>query len=226
MQAKKKIKTGYEKKYVKYSKLSKLNYEELDKKGYYIIHNFLGDVNKNILEELNKQIDKRGKSIFGPDKKRKQCTLYFRQKFMKTFVDKLNYKLSNLYSSSYTHTKWNILKSLKGCKRQTPHQDFIVDDKKEKIKELLKEEDFSKIIKDKNPLSVIYCPMNGSKLNVWLDGIKGDESIINLKKDDLLIFKGDFTHAGSAYDEENVRLHTYIDNLDIPHKNNRIRLFR
>jgi ectoine hydroxylase-related dioxygenase (phytanoyl-CoA dioxygenase family) len=35
--------------------------------------------------------------------------------------------------------------------------------------------------------------------------------VIEINKGDVLVFRADLVHAGSDYDEENIRLHLYLD---------------
>jgi hypothetical protein len=48
-----------------------------------------------------------------------------------------------------------------------------------------------------------------------------NSTILNLNKGDILIFRADLVHAGSDYDELNIRLHTYLDSPDVQRDNNR-----
>jgi hypothetical protein len=39
---------------------------------------------------------------------------------------------------------------------------------------------------------------------------------------DVIVFRADCIHAGSAYTKENVRLHCYLDIPKMPHATNRV----
>lgn len=170
----------------------------------------------NISDELFADIDKqssRGRPIFGVDRKRKQCTLYRKRKCTKEFIEKLNFYIHSLLChENYIFSKWVILSSLPESKRQPAHIDFVPKGDFTEY-ESCPDEEF--------PLAILCSLMNETKLNVWIDG---KEQIIEMKKGDLLFFRGDFVHAGSAYDERNIRLHCYADNVRIPRANNRTQL--
>ena len=101
---------------------------------------------------------------------------------------------------------WADLWSLPGNKKQPAHFDF--DPKK-----------VVGLINNLMPLLAVVALEDHSSLDVWV-GYKGllDRSItspiapttINLNKGDVLIFLGDCIHAGSAYNNNNVRLHCYF----------------
>jgi hypothetical protein len=60
------------------------------------------------------------------------------------------------------------------------------------------------------PLACIVALQNGTRLHVWPFDT-GKEEVIVLDEGDMLLFRGDLGHAGAEYDEENWRLHVYID---------------
>jgi len=60
------------------------------------------------------------------------------------------------------------------------------------------------------PLACIVALQDGTRLHVWpFDTGKEEEVVLNAG--DMLLFRGDLGHAGAEYDEENWRLHVYID---------------
>ena len=114
---------------------------------------------------------------------------------------------------------WADLWSLPGNKKQPAHFDF--DPKK-----------VVGLINNLMPLLAVVALEDHSSLDVWV-GYKGllDRSItspiapttINLNKGDVLIFLGDCIHAGSAYNNNNVRLHCYFpaSMSGVPHPDNK-----
>jgi hypothetical protein len=186
--------------------IPKINLINLHSVGFTIIPNII-TIDDNIINEVNKQGIKRGKSIFGVDRKRKQCNLYYRQKFMQKFVKNLNHTVTEFINHpKYVQSKWVVLRSEANSKRQQAHHDYIPSS------------ELNSCPDNQFPLAVLCSLMPDTKLNVW---INNKEIVAKLGAGDLLIFRGDFTHAGSAYDKENVRLHCYFDNIDIPRTNNR-----
>lgn len=60
------------------------------------------------------------------------------------------------------------------------------------------------------PLAAIVALQDGTRLHVWSFDT-GKEEAVTLDEGDVIVFRGDLGHAGSEYDEENWRLHIYID---------------
>lgn len=85
-----------------------------------------------------------------------------------------------------------VLKSTKGCERQSWHTDY----------------DPSALSKLQNkPLGVILAIEGGTKFST-------PNKTYRLKRGDLLVFDGDVVHAGSAYKKHNTRIHLYVDSLE------------
>jgi len=60
------------------------------------------------------------------------------------------------------------------------------------------------------PLACIVALQDGTRLYVWpFDTGEMEEIVLN--EGDMILFRGDLGHAGAEYDEENWRLHVYID---------------
>lgn len=101
--------------------------------------------------------------------------------------------------------EWVILSSSAGCQQQHRHHDFDP--------EALRD------IKDKEiPLAVIVGMQSDTKLIVWPGAIRGvvpDPDVagttITFGPGDMVIFRGDLVHAGSAYARSNMRVHAYAD---------------
>lgn len=124
---------------------------------------------------------------------------------MDSFVKILNSKLKRKSTV--------IIKSLEKCQEQSPHTDYILDNN------LLSLED------NEIPLAMLLALQDNTKLNVWIGSIKKynktiNKTIVNLNKGDILIFRADFIHAGSEYIEENIRLHSFLDNPKIKRRRN------
>ena len=60
------------------------------------------------------------------------------------------------------------------------------------------------------PLACIVALQDGTRLYVWpFDTGEMEEIVLN--EGDMILFRGDLGHAGAEYDEENWRLHVYLD---------------
>ncbi len=89
------------------------------------------------------------------------------------------------------------LRSLPDCGRQPRHTDSAPE----------------KSFKDREPedvpLALLYALENETRLKVW--PFNGEFCVINLKKGDMVVFRGDMAHCGFEYKETNTRIHAYID---------------
>jgi hypothetical protein len=63
---------------------------------------------------------------------------------------------------------------------------------------------------DDVPLACIVALQDGTRLHVWPFDT-GKEEVVTLNEGDMILFRGDLGHAGAEYDEENWRLHIYLD---------------
>ena len=180
----------------------------LHKNKYIVLPQFI-KVPTEVLDDMTIQVKNKGNPIFGVDLKRHQCNLSYKNQNVKEFMRTLNGKVQNIYKGNpyYIRSNWVVLRSKPGSKRQQPHQDY------EPSKKL------SECPNDKYPLAIICALMDGTTLNVWDKDEK--EKIQHLNKGDILIFRGDLIHAGSAYENENIRMHCYIDSTLIPRTPNR-----
>lgn len=195
------------------------NKDFLNKNGYLIIQD------KNVKEICNKVYDKikiesnKARFIFNGktnDKKRKQCVLNSKSAIIKKY--KLFIKKTienNLDINNLNFRGWNIIKSLKGCQMQQPHIDYIPTNT------------FIKTIKEnENELPYFFISaIEKTQLYVWgkfLDNEHKFKKII-IESGDILIIRGDVIHAGSDFIEnENIRIHCYLDSKTIPRTLNKI----
>lgn len=186
--------------------LSEEQYNNLHSNGFIIIKDFI-DVEDKVVKSLKKQVIRKGKPIFGVDLKRTQCNLATNSIPTRRFMTDLNSKIDALFNSDcYIRSHWVVLHSKSGSKRQQPHHDYEPSD------------ELSNCPENKFPLAILCTLMDNTTLNVWLDG---KEELARLNKGDILVFRGDFIHAGSAYENENVRMHCYLDSPLVPRIPNR-----
>ena len=201
----------------------------------------LNDEKEGHIPSDNKSIgiDGRGGRAGGPwspanDNKRNQVKLHVDNLNIATWVVYLESTIRSLCSiENLDFKEWNILQSLAGCKRQQAHTDYVPDPTFiEKMKELDVPSKQSKI-----PLLCLVALEPNTYLDIWENSIQlitqseailkdilnpGVERVrITLQPGDILIFRPDLVHAGSAYETENVRLHVYLDSAEIPRTPNR-----
>lgn len=130
--------------------------------------------------------------------------------------------------SNHILNEWNIIKSKPGCNIQQAHCDYVPD------------QNMSLTDDNDMPLSAIISFMKGTKITIWRKSIRysfiNSEYIkksikiypeeIYLNPGDILVFRADLVHAGSNYNEENIRLHVYLDNDKVPRTKNRTWIIR
>ena len=97
-----------------------------------------------------------------------------------------------------------LLRSEPGCLAQIPHTDYASDD-------MPADNDFV-------PLAAVVALQDDTWFDVWPRSILGRPQPelcrvhqLTLNRGDMLVFRGDTIHCGSAFEKSNVRLHTYLD---------------
>lgn len=145
------------------------------------------------------------------DNKRNQVKLHVDNLNIATWVVYLESTIRSLCSiENLDFKEWNILQSLAGCKQQQAHTDYVPDPTFiEKMKELDVPSKQSKI-----PLLCLVALEPNTYLDIWENSIQlitqsedilkdilnpGVERVrITLQPGDILIFRPDLVHAGSA----------------------------
>lgn len=201
---------------------------ELHVNGYEIIKGGF-TTSEKLLSELRRQSNSRGSgAIFNEnsdkknDLKRRQACLKNTSSLISDFIKEVEDKLEH-HMSTHHATSRVILKSLPGCQRQLAHSDNLPD---KKLAETIILEEWGEM-----PLAVV-CSVEDSTIDIW-DGainwiIPGaiDKDIprktVSLSKGDILVFRGDLIHGGSSYEEENIRVHFYLDSKKNPHTYNMV----
>ena len=102
---------------------------------------------------------------------------------------------------------WVLLHSLPGCQRQVEHTDYDP----EVIAEITDEADV--------PWLVLVALQDNTTLDVFDD--QEQHKLLALDTGDILLFRSDLVHAGSAYTEDNLRLHAYLDSPFVKRIKNR-----
>lgn len=201
----------------------------LHENGYQIYKNAI-EISQDVLNELKNQ-GNNSKVIFNHnlrkvnDKKRKQCPINKNKKIIKNFVSNIN-DIVKQVNPKLSMKNTVIIKSLKGCQEQAPHTDYLLNE------ELISCSD------EDIPLALIVALQDNTTLLTWNKSIKlnekqnkkrkrNEENIFPipkttaiLNKGDVLIFRADFIHAGSSYQEENIRIHSFLDNPKIKRNKN------
>lgn len=158
------------------------------------------------------------------DYKRLEASFNMRQCEEETrqFILSLDHFVAEEISSTLMPSEWHVISSKAGCQDQAPHCDFEPD------------LPLATVPDEEMPLSVLVALMPGTRLNIWPNSIrlaclsgrilrKMDKiacEVLNLDAGDLIVFRGDFIHAGSCYSEDNYRLHRYLDSESVPREPN------
>lgn len=158
-------------------------------------------VHKNIfhLDETEfseiQHLCEKAKPIFNPDKKRLQYDLKKKSKIYQKIATFLS---NNSFLHQHEIGGIVILHSKKGCQQQRWHMDY-----------------------DPQTLYNLNIKPRGLLISLQ-DNTKFVTSLKNyvLDKGDVLSFSGDVIHAGAHYDEENIRIHIYLDIPDVKRKKN------
>lgn len=162
------------------------------------------------------------------DQRRRQCTLRSNRTLpvaMRAVLRSAEAFLgeNSEWCGGRTPSAWALLRSLPGCARQAAHADYVP------TPALCRASDAEM------PLAVLVALQDETTLDVWPRSIRciGADTeelahypliqrhTVALSAGDVLVFRGDLVHAGSAYDAENVRLHMYLDSAHVPREPNR-----
>ena len=127
-----------------------------------------------------------------------------------------------LSGSGRQATDFVILESLPGCQVQAAHVDYVPD------AALLETTD------ETVPLLAVIALQDDTTLEVWPQSHRlvrrarmtrhtphVSRKTVSLAAGDVIVFRGDLIHAGSAYTAHNLRLHAYIDHPTVPRPPNK-----
>ena len=139
------------------------------------------------------KVQTQGLSVFQDetnDKKRKQIVGDQNDPGIAIISNILQEITSNLQTKLYL-SQVSILYSSPDCMQQRLHCDFDPTNQN-----------------TKKSYFILIAIMDGTKLDI---SIKNHKATMQLQIGDALLCRGDCVHAGSAYSNENVRLHYYLD---------------
>lgn len=153
------------------------------------------------------QLSGQGDTVRG-DGKRKQFQLDKSGGVIKKAIATLSDRLFAL--SGQKPQSWVGLQSRPGCQEQPPHADFPP----------------MGLSDEQMPLAVLVALMPGTTVQVWPGSLryngydldKIQKTSLSLNPGDVFLFRGDLVHAGSAYADENFRLHAVLVNPENPVK--------
>ncbi|KKL07371.1 hypothetical protein LCGC14_2586680 [marine sediment metagenome] len=186
----------------------------------YEVYSDVIPIKDNIVEKL---IDygRNGSQIFNHhetrlrnDHKRRQATLQRRSANLRNGIQ-------DFVSEQFPHLTLKnlvVIHSKPGCGDQASHCDYVP------------EPNLATVPDSHFPLAVLLAVMPGTKISVWPRSIRFaytsptilqqiqpiHRKTLELDIGDMLVFRGDLVHAGAAYDEENVRIHCFLDSELVP----------
>jgi hypothetical protein len=197
--------------------------------GYQVIRGVL-KVDERVLGSAQSACDKQAHVIFNHnemnkrnDFKRRQRSLPLASQYMRQFDASVKKIIKESVNTDLIPTDPVIIHSRPGCQPQAAHCDYIPDETLKAVKDT------------QMPLAVLIALMPGTRLKVWPnsahlalqepDAIKKVKPIdcveVALEPGDMLVFRGDFVHAGSGYEADNYRIHYYLDSPLVPRVANR-----
>jgi hypothetical protein len=178
------------------------NEATLEEDGYFIVQDWLNDSVR--LPDFS---SKKFKCIFNndvnrkDDRKRKQVPVRLPQLF-KIFKE----EYPELTPKSAT-----LLLSESGCQKQAAHCDYVPT-----------------TLASPLPLLVFIALEDDTYIDVWPKSHTLEKKLrpierqqLSLGKGDLLVFRADLVHAGSAYTKRNMRIHLYLDSPAVKRVRNR-----
>lgn len=179
------------------------NFSDPADPGYRVLHKAIV-----VKEEETKRLvhsHRRGGSIFNNsgtnDHLRKQSALNKNSKLFR--------QLQQLAQEEFPHLMAHdpvVLRSLPGCQAQKVHADYDIFDMKHHDSTV--------------PYSLLLALQENTRLTLYPGSHRLSEEgntehfqelEVHLSPGDVVFFRGDLLHAGSAYDESNVRVHIYLD---------------
>jgi hypothetical protein len=162
------------------------------------------------------------------DRKRRQRDITLKEEFGDV-IGPLEVLIEMRFPNHLSPPEWVVLDSLPGCQRQAAHTDYLPST------------EFDDCPDDLKPLGIIVALQDNTRFDVWPKSIHMSNRGVNkqttpspitreslcLNRGDVLIFRGDLIHCGSAYPDTdtvdtdpsydgNVRLHAYIDSAVVP----------
>lgn len=199
--------------------------EQLHTRGYTLLKGGMAvDPDTTYYRQLEDFARNNAGTIFNPDDKRRQVELTGKKQKVAMYADTERFtervwsKLQKMFPN-HTPNDLVVLSSEPGCKEQKAHQDYLEKD--------LKKKDGATPPPDEIPLGVIVALMDDTYIDVWPGAIKTLSEAGKVKpkrlrfnRGDIVIFRGDLVHAGSAYTKFNMRLHTYMDHPSVKRKFN------
>lgn len=191
----------------------------LHTQGYEIVRNAVAVSDDEVIQLKGQTRSMR--HIFNAkrnDRRRKQAPIRASNKLVKRVRELLRVKYPLL-----TPTNAVLLRSEAGCEDQMPHCDYEQNTR------------FALIDDEHIPLGVVLAIEPGTKLHVWPSSIRHPSrdttppqpicrQTIHIDVGDILIFRGDLTHAGASYKSTNYRIHIYVDSPTVKRTRNRTHL--
>ena len=136
-------------------------------------------------------------NVNGPENDRKRRQASFTDRILASLVKK-QVQACGLWSDQVHRVEQFVMvRSLPGCKQQWPHTDYNMDFRHGSLYN-----------EYPAPLGAILALQDGTTLMVR--GADGDMEKVGIPRGCMLLFHGGIVHAGSAYEEQNVRVHTFI----------------
>lgn len=200
----------------------------LDVHGFTVLRNVFKS-SRLLVDQLFEQVYGRALGVFNHDEltgededhKRFQIPLDATHPVVQAVDDAIRAELKKRFPE-HTSEERVVLLSMAGCRVQPVHTDYRIDEK------------ISRCADRSFPCGVLAAVQPDSKLYIWPRSIRLqrldssilqlcepiDAHVIYMKPGDLVVFRGDAFHCGAEYKSDNVRLHYFLDNPQIPREEN------
>lgn len=159
------------------------------------ISNLISPLTVSEIADLNVKHEGKWRFVFNPDNSRLQCNVEFNDAMVQHIWKKLSkhgFTRGRMYGGAV------IMKSLPGCKQQPWHCDYDPSIKYNRHK----------------PVGVLIAFEDNTRF------VTPTKTFL-LSGGDAIVFEADVVHAGAEYEEENMRMHFYLDTVTIKNKNNK-----
>jgi hypothetical protein len=188
--------------------------------GYAIASDIVHINNGKADMEVKKRISSYRMIFNGNDRKRQQRDVVTRDIYLNQIVERVSDFL-RVHFPEHTVTHPIVLRSQAGCRVQPAHTDYAPYQLQS-----------SRFID--YPLGCIVSLFDDTAFTFWPSLFGNDliydiaskkpvkPVVILLQAGDILVFRGDQVHAGSAYENENFRIHFYLDTIDNPRPINKV----
>lgn len=180
----------------------------LHRDGYILLKNWT-TVPDAVLTSLRARADAADPIFNAPgrnDNRRRQCSL---RASPGSWLDQTRQRLCAEFATpAHTPSGFVLLISDPGCARQAAHQDYVPTPA------------LQTATAETMPLLCLVGLEPDTMLDVWSPADAYCRRTLHFGRGDVIVFRADLVHAGSAYSTTNMRIHCYLDHPAVPRVRN------